>query len=141
MLSPSAGPVLFRFALHRGRVRVLALDPMSRPTGAIRRIAALRHDPLQAELAGMMEDEGAIFLVQVLVKPQARRCSRKQARQGCFPAFELLAAQVITVQLNEIEGPHEHAIIVPAVANALKQCDAVLPAPDRLPVDDAGARS
>jgi hypothetical protein len=88
----------------------------------------------------MMGDEGAIFLVQVLVKPQARRCSRKQARQSCFPAFELLAAQVITVQLNEIEGPHEHAIIVPAVANALKQCDAVLPARDPLPVDDAGAR-
>jgi hypothetical protein len=28
-----------------------------------------------------------------------------------------------------------------AVANALKQCDAVLPARDRLPVDDAGARA
>jgi Creatinase/Prolidase N-terminal domain len=69
-------PIFLRFALHRGRVRVLALDPMSRPTGAIRGIPALRHDPLQAELAGMMEDEGAIFLVQVLVKPQARRCSR-----------------------------------------------------------------
>jgi hypothetical protein len=62
----------------------------------------------------------------VLVELQARRCPRKQSRQGRFSTFELLAPQVITVQLNEIEGPHEHAIIVPAVANALKQCDAVL---------------
>jgi len=28
----------------------------------------------------MMEDQRAVFLVQVLAKPQARRCSRKQAR-------------------------------------------------------------
>jgi hypothetical protein len=36
-------------------------------------IATLRHDPLQTELAGMMEDQRAVFLVQVLIKPQSWR--------------------------------------------------------------------
>jgi hypothetical protein len=44
------------------------------------------------------------------------------------------------LQLNQIESPHEHALVMPAAADALKQRDAVLPARDRLPVNDAGAR-
>ena len=62
MLSPSARPLLFRFALHRGRVRVLALDPVPRAPGTIWRVASLGHDALKPELAGMVEDKGAILL-------------------------------------------------------------------------------
>jgi hypothetical protein len=55
---------------HGGRVRVLALDPMPRAPGTIRRVASLGHDAFQAKLAGMLEDKQAIFLNQVLVEPQ-----------------------------------------------------------------------
>src|SRR5580704_7264141 len=50
-------PIFLRFAFHCRRIRILALDPVARAAGRIRGVATLRHDPLQAQLAGMLENE------------------------------------------------------------------------------------
>src|SRR4051812_10576371 len=65
--SRSSPPVLFRFPAHCRALRVLALEPMRRGAGAIRRAAALRCDALQAHQAGLLEDDLA-FGLQVLVE-------------------------------------------------------------------------
>jgi hypothetical protein len=55
--------------------------------------------------------------------------------------FKRIAAQVIAVQLDQVEGVQEHARIVAGVADAIEGCNAGVVAGDRLPVDDAGARA
>jgi hypothetical protein len=72
--------------------------------------APLSHNPLQAELTGMMEDEGAVFLVQVLVKPQPRRGTSQNSSELCLALPEWIASQVDAVKLDQVECPHENAV-------------------------------
>ena len=51
-------------------VRILGLDPVARPTQFVARAAALRHDPLEAELACVLKHCVA-RLVEVLAELQA----------------------------------------------------------------------
>ena len=44
-------PLFLGFPLHRGRLWILALDPIWRATGTIPRVLALRHNTVQPELA------------------------------------------------------------------------------------------
>src|SRR6516164_7061114 len=71
LCGPSA-PILLRFSLHGWSIRVLGLDPVRRAPRAVARVLPLRHDALQPELAGVLEDERAVLLVQVLVEAQTR---------------------------------------------------------------------
>jgi hypothetical protein len=136
---PPSPPIFLRFAFHCRRIRILALDPMARPTGRTKRIPTLRHDPLQAKLTGMMEDEGPVFLVQVLVEPDSRRGTSQNTNELCLPLPEGIAPQVDAVKLDQVEGPHEHAGIVAPVSDPFEQRDAVLTARHRLAIDDARA--
>ena len=61
-------PVFLGLPLHRGRVRVLALNPVRRATRTIRRVTPLRHDAFQSELACVRKDRRAVA-VQMLGKP------------------------------------------------------------------------
>jgi hypothetical protein len=62
-----AVPVLFRLAPDRGRCRVLDLQPVIDPTGAVGRAEALRHDALAAERAGVLEEHRAVAEVMTLL--------------------------------------------------------------------------
>jgi hypothetical protein len=53
------------------------------------------------------------------------------------PPFEWLAAQVVPIQLDDVEGVHEDAVVVAPIAYALEQRDAVFPAGDCLAIEDA----
>jgi hypothetical protein len=57
----------FGLAPYRRRLRVLALQPIRGAAGAVGRALTLGHDAFESELAGMLEDERAVFL-DVLVK-------------------------------------------------------------------------
>src|ERR1700737_1582394 len=70
-------PILLGFALHRGRVGVLALDPVRRAARPVARVLPLRHNAFEPELAGMVEHERAILL-HVLIQQDARDRSGKQ---------------------------------------------------------------
>ena len=87
-----AAPILFDFAPHSRRFRVLTFEPMRRPTGAVGRTLALRHDAFKAELAGALEHERAVLL-DMLVELDARvgacqqlghcGCARPSHRSRC----------------------------------------------------------
>src|SRR4029453_10082657 len=78
LMSPA--PIFLGFSLDRRRVRIFALDPVWRAAGTVTRVLALRHDAFKAELAGMLEDSGAV-LSEMLIETQPGRGSRKQAHQ------------------------------------------------------------
>ena len=52
-----------------------------------------------------------------------------------------IAPQVVAVQLDEVEGVQERAVIMAAVANEIERGNAVVIAGDRFAIDDAGARA
>jgi hypothetical protein len=61
VLEPRFGPFPIGPAFDRGRPRILAFDPVARATRAVGRVEPLRHDALEAELAGMTEYHVARF--------------------------------------------------------------------------------
>src|SRR5690349_17187553 len=54
-----SAPILFGFPLHRRCCRVLTLHPMPRAARYVGRAEALGHNPFEAELAGMAENDVA----------------------------------------------------------------------------------
>jgi hypothetical protein len=52
------------------------------------RVAALRHDAFQPELAGVKEDKRAVLLVEVLVELKPGRRAGEHAREHCFSHCE-----------------------------------------------------
>src|SRR5271166_5352661 len=64
---------------------------------------------------------------------------RGRARERGLPHVEWVAPQVITVQLEQVEGVEEDACVMLAITDAVEVRDAVLAAGKRLAVDDARA--
>ena len=58
-------------------------------------------------------------------------CARRSTRSS---------RTVIAVKLDQVEGPQEHALVMPAIPDQVERRDAVRTARDCLPVDDAGPR-
>jgi hypothetical protein len=80
----------------------------------------LRHDALKPELAGMVEHQRAILL-HVLVQSQARSCSREYPGECSLARAQRLKAKVITIDLDQVEGPHEDALVIPSVSDAIER--------------------
>src|SRR5262249_1744085 len=87
-------PPLLRLALHRWRFRVLELQPILRSAGSVARPEPLRHDALEAYLAGVPEYALAI-VGEVLVQtppgrlPRSRLASvalRSDSRRRSWPS-------------------------------------------------------
>ena len=123
--------------LRQGRERVLAFDPVTRRNEMVARVLALRHDSLKAQHTGVMEDIRAVCL-QVLIQSQAQRRSREKAAECCLAHDERIAAQIIAVEFDQVEGVEENTIIVVPVTDAVERRYSILAARDRLSVDDAG---
>src|SRR5262245_47360580 len=70
----SPAPVLFRFAFHRRRRRILELEPVAGAAGHVAGSQALRHDALEAHPAGVREHGRPVGL-DVLVAARARRAA------------------------------------------------------------------
>jgi hypothetical protein len=69
------------------------------------------------------------------------RRSREKAAECCLANDERIAAQIIAVEFDQVEGVEENAIIVVPVTDAVERRYSILAARDRLSVDDAGARA
>ena len=83
-------PILVRLAFHRRRIRVLELEPVLRPAGAVARAEPLRHDALKAHLAGVPEYALAI-VGEMLVQTQPRKAPTQQARERRLARLQRLA--------------------------------------------------
>jgi hypothetical protein len=69
---------------HRGTVRVPDLDPVPRRPRPVRRARPLRHDAFEAELAGLPEDQGAVFVgVLASARCRAAACPRAFSAASC----------------------------------------------------------
>jgi len=66
-------PILCRFPLHCGRVRVLALDPVERTPRYVTGVFALRDYALEPELTCMLENNRTIT-GDVLLSPDPATC-------------------------------------------------------------------
>ena len=75
----------------------------------------------------------------MLIQSQARYRSRENAGERCFTHNERIAAQIIAVEFDQVEGVKESAIIVVLVTDAVERRYPVFVAGDRpLSIDDAG---
>jgi hypothetical protein len=64
---------------------------------------ALRHNALAAERASLTVDDSAIR-DEVRVERNARMLAAQQRLQGALAGFDRLAAQILAVELDQIEG-------------------------------------
>jgi hypothetical protein len=98
-----------------GRIRTLQKSPKNKGL----QIEELRHNAFQAELAGMLEDEWAVVVVELLVKPQAGPSAHNQAGHRRFAQGKRIAAKIGAVQLDQVEDPEEDVVAMTPVAHAM----------------------
>src|SRR5215510_7964081 len=72
-----------------------------------------------------MGKHGGSVRLDVLVEAQTGRGTPQYRCQRGLPCIERLTPQVVTVQLDEIEGVQEHASVVPPVADAVEARHAI----------------
>jgi hypothetical protein len=61
-----------------------------------------------------------VIELHMLVEPNARASSGDRGCERCLADHERIAAQVVAVQLDEVEGIEEHAVVMIAVADAIE---------------------
>ena len=98
----------------------------------------LRNDPLQPHLAGVLEHNGALRVLQVLVQTHPRSALAQDAGERRLAHFDRLAPQVCAVQLQEeVEGIEEGLRLVPPVAKQLEGSHTLVIATHHLAIDQA----
>src|SRR6516164_1381085 len=127
----SFAPILLGFALHGRCIQVLHFEPIGRAAATVGRVLPLRHDTFKPHLAGMGEDGRAVAL-DMLIEPNAG---------AGLGHFQRITPQVVAIQLDEIEGVEEGALISAIVTDEIKRSHTVVIAGDSFTVDNAGARA
>ena len=103
-----------------------------------RESARLLDDALAAELAGVAEDHRAVAL-QMFVVEDAVRGGLEQAQQSRLAGLEGLPAQVLAIQLQEIESEQDRLWLDPgAILKAVEHRAALVVEDGDLAVDHAG---
>jgi hypothetical protein len=109
--SPSKGdlsPAPLSMSCHRGTVRVFHLAPVPRGPGPVGRCQPLRHDPLEPESAGVLEDRRAVF-VGVLVEHDAGGQPAQQPLELRLALAERQGSKILAVQFQQIERVKDRA--------------------------------
>src|SRR5262249_11681213 len=104
------------------------------------RVLALRHDAFEPHLAGVAEDGRAVAF-HVLVEAQAKASFGQHTSKRGLAHLQRIAPQVIAIQLDEIEGVEEDALVSAVVPDEIERSNAVVIAGDSFAVDNAGARA
>src|SRR5262249_53380391 len=91
-------------ARHRRVLAVLHLEPGAAAAGPVRRVAALRHDPLEAEPKGMTEHGAAVLRLDMLDHLDAVGRPAQRARERGLARLKWLLAQVGAVELQDDGG-------------------------------------
>jgi hypothetical protein len=92
---------------------------MVHPARAIVGAEALRHDALAAESAGVLED-GRTVTFEVLVKGYAIAWFAKEISERVFAGLERLLAEVVAVELDQVEGAEHGGMVVVPVAEEIE---------------------
>ena len=118
---------------------VLELEPVRRSAGAVARTQALGDDAFAAEPTRVREHGEPGVVRQVLVQPYAGPAFPQNAGERGFAALNWLAAQILAVEFEEIEGEEEGVRLVATAAQDVEPGQPALVAADDLAVDQAGA--
>src|SRR5262252_7063040 len=88
-----------------------------------------------------MGEDGRAVAFNMLVKAQAKANFGQHTSKRGLAHFQRIAPQVVAVQLDEVEGVEEYAVISAVVTDQIERGNAVVVASHGLAVDDAGARA
>jgi hypothetical protein len=81
--------------------------------------------------------DGLAVTLDVLIPSQARSRFDQQGPQRRLMDVKRLTPQVVTIQLNKVEGVQKDLAIVAPISNSVKHWEPVVVAGNRLAVDDA----
>jgi hypothetical protein len=73
----------------------------------------------------------------MLVEPDARAGFGQDGCERGLADLKRVTAQVVAVQLDQVEGVQEHVPVMLAVADTLERCEPVVIARDGFPIDNA----
>ena len=110
---------------------------MSGPSGRANPCAST--DAFEPHLASVAEDDLAIVAFHMLIEANAGSSLGDDGDERGLADLQRVAAQIVAVHLDQVEGVEEHGAVVTAIADAIELGDAAVVARDRLAVDDAGA--
>jgi hypothetical protein len=68
-------------------------------------------------------------------------CLRHDIRQDRLTDFKRIAAEIVAIHLNQVEGIEERTAVVAPIANVIEAHHAVAVTNHRLTIDDAGSRA
>ena len=88
----------------------------------------------------MLKHERAVRLFHVFIKPQAGSGASEHAGKGYFAHIERVAAQIISIKLNQVEGIEKHVRVMVPISDAIEIRHSVVTTSNRLAIDDAGSR-
>src|SRR5262249_23733736 len=108
-----------------------------RPRPTLARRGAQR---VESNLAGMGEDGRAVAF-HVLVEAQAKASFGQHTSKRGLAHSQRITSQVVAVQLNEVEGVEEYALVSAVVTDEIERRHAVVIAGNSFAVDNAGARA
>jgi len=73
--------------------------------------------------------------VHVVVEQQTRFGVAQELSERCLAGFDGLAAQVLTIKLDEVEGVEEHAPVITSPPQSVEHRQAIAVTGDRFTVD------
>ena len=88
-----------------------------------------------------MGEDGRAVALDMLVEPDAGAGLGHDRRERGLADLKLIAPQVVAVQLDEVEGVKEYALLSALVTDEIERGNAVVIAGDSFAVDNAGARA
>src|SRR6266404_664127 len=112
-------PIFFGFPLDGRCIRVFHFEPIGRASRTVGRVLPLRHDSFEPHLAGMGEDGRAVAL-DMLVEPNTGTGLGQDRYERGLADLERVTAQVVAVELDQVEGVQEHVAVMLAVVDTLE---------------------
>src|SRR5262245_51554630 len=88
-----------------------------------------------------MGEEGRAVAFDMFIEPDAQAGLGHDKSERGLADLKRIAPQVVAVQLDEVEGIKEYALVSAVATNEIERGNAVVIAGDSFAVDDAGARA
>ena len=88
-----------------------------------------------------MGEDGRAVAFDMLVEPDAGAGLGHDRGERGLADLKRIAPQVVAVQLDEVEGVEEYALVRALVSDEIERGNTVVIASNCLPINDAGARA
>ena len=86
-----------------------------------------------------MGEDGRAIALDMLIEPHAGSGLGQDRCERGLADLKRIAPQVVTVQLDQVEGVQKHAVVSAVVTDEIERGNAVVIAGNSFAIDDAGA--